>query len=393
MKELIKKILKEQYILTEIAGISQEVREWSKTLKKQIDNKVKEHDNQSNGDDEPVDGVDISHFEDMGGNEYSEGSYEGRSMITTLYRYFPKEKTQKLIDYLYQNIFTIDLTNLTVKTQYGELEDEYEGIIFDIVSELLEDRVTFFDVKTDNDLFIVNENGDRLEPIYGFYQTTPLPDLMINGKDFPEQYEKFKVDKWVFKNSCRIEYDHWNSCYDGETGEYVVYFNVPLRGLSMDMFVHEIKHAYDDWNRMKKDGKPIRDTKEIRDLYTKDFENLLLGGLTKYPQLSNVIRLYYLGSKLETPAYLENEFDSPGQYKQTAKKLMNFNLNTFFNSKDEPARGLVDEFNDILINYNIPLFRKFRDVRSFLLYTKKYFNKRGDEILKRINKSQYVNKK
>jgi hypothetical protein len=205
----------------------------------------------------------------------------------------------------------------------------------------------------------------------------------------------FWVDKWIFNDASRIEYDHYKSGYNKENGDYEVYFNVPIRGLSMGMFVHETKHAYDDWNRMKNGGKPIRDSWEIKNIYTKDFENLILGGAMKFPQLGGVVRMYYLGSKLETPAYLENEYDAPmaQTYRNTGKKLMNFSVDHFFNKKGKPAKGLEDEFVNILINYDIPFFRKFKDVRSFLTHTEKYFNKRGKDIVRRIDKTMYVHGK
>jgi hypothetical protein len=232
---------------------------------------------------------------------------------------------------------------------------------------------------------------------YGNWKPTPrakIDELIINGKDFPEAYKKFSVDKWIFRQANRIEYSHNESGYN-DKGEYVVVFNVPIRGLSMGMFVHETKHAYDDWNRIRHGGKPIKDSWEIRNIYTADFEKLILGGGMKYPQLGGVIRNYYLGSKLETPAYLENEYDNPQAqtYRDIGKKLMNFKKSIFFNKKGQPAKGLQAEFVDILINYDIPFFRKFKDVSNFLTYTEKYFNKRGRDIVKRVDKTMYIHGK
>lgn len=89
---------------------------------------------------------------------------------------------------------------------------------------------------------------------YGGYSYTPQPKIdkiEINGKDFPEAYKDFKVDKWVITSSGRIEYDHWKSGYDKD-GNYVVYLNMPMSSIGGSALVHEIKHAYDDWNRMSK---------------------------------------------------------------------------------------------------------------------------------------------
>lgn len=220
----------------------------------------------------------------------------------------------------------------------------------------------------------------------------PLKEIVVLGKKYPELYKKFSVDKWVFKDSGRIEYDHWHSGYDNE-GNYVVYFNVPIQGLSMNAFIHEIKHAYDDWNRMSHGGKPIRDTWEIKNIYTPDFEKLVLGGNSKYPQLGPLIRYFYLGSKLETPAYLENEYDTTAiNYEEVARKMKNFDPKNYFDKEGRPARGLEQEFLEMK-KLDIPVFKKYENVTDFLNWVKKYFNKRGEDIFRRIAKMKYVHGK
>jgi hypothetical protein len=229
----------------------------------------------------------------------------------------------------------------------------------------------------------------------GYYSYSPEPKIdkiEINGKDFPDAYEDFKVDKWVITPSNRIEYDHWKSGYD-ESGDYVVYLNMMLSSVGGSSLIHEVKHAYDDWNRMSRGAQPIRAGWEIKNIYTPDFERLVLGASAKLsPMLSPIIRYYYLGSKLETPAYLENEYDSSqfGSYRDTAKKMMNFKASNFLDKDGNPARGLQDSWTYLINNYDIPFFRKFKQVVDFLNYTEKHFNKRGRDILRRIDKMSYV---
>lgn len=228
------------------------------------------------------------------------------------------------------------------------------------------------------------------KPSYTSY--TPIQEVIVDGKKYPEEYKKFSVDKWVFKNSSRIEYDHRNSGYDNQ-GNYIVYFNVPIMSLTEGAFIHEIKHAYDDWNRMSHGGKPIRDTWEVKNIYTPDFEKLVLGGSSKYPQLGPLIRYFYLGSKLETPAYLENEYDGAGiNYLSTARYMRDFDTKRFFNKKGEPAQGLEQEFQEMK-KLDIPIFKKYKNVSDFLNYVKKYFNQRGEDIFKRIVKMKAVHGK
>lgn len=428
----LRKLIKQT--LNEVAGISFEVREWAQILSNEIDRLVKEADDAeaSNTKEEPVEEPKnhtttydeaesdyITHFEDLAGDAYDEAIVPGDELMydAETIKDFPQ-----ISNIIKGKIITVSVESWGYSvTVDGNFDDTtYGEVLEDMVADHASWGQTFYDSNTHNELMAVfdgdvdefdDEEEEMEQPAWGGrgswwsgkntysnWKPTPRADiqeLVINGKDFPEAYEKFSVDKWIFRQASRIEYSHNESGYNEETGDYEVIFNVPIRGLSMGMFVHETKHAYDDWNRMRHGGKPIRDSWEIKNIYTSDFEKLILGGAMKFPRLGGVIRMYYLGSKLETPAYLENEYDSPtaGQYKDTGKKLMNFSIDHFFNKKGEPAKGLQEEFVDILINYDIPFFRKFKDVRSFLEYTKKYFNKRGRDIVKRIDKTLYVHGK
>lgn len=422
----LKKVIKQT--LNEVAGISFEVREWAQILSNEIDRLVEEADDnvKSSTKDEPIkepktttysetESDYVTHFEDLGGKTYVVATVLGDELMydSETIKHLPeianiiKGKTIEM---------HIEDWGFSVKVN-GNFDDiKYLEVVEDMVADHASWGQPFYDSSTHNELTAVFEGDEEYDTILddeefdypksrndwwssiGNWKSTPRADikeLVIDGKKFPEAYKKFSVDKWIFRQASRIEYSHNESGYNEETGEYEVIFNVPIRGLSMSMFVHETKHAYDDWNRMRHGGKPIRDSWEIKNIYTADFEKLILGGAMKFPRLGGVIRMYYLGSKLETPAYLENEYDAPmaSQYKDTGKKLMNFSIDHFFNKKGDPIKGLTDEFVDILINYDIPFFRKFVDVRSFLEYTKKYFNKRGKDIVKRINKTLYVHGK
>jgi hypothetical protein len=419
----LRKVIKQT--LNEVAGISFEVRQWAQILSSEIDRLVSEADEaeaSKQGDTEPEkeepvyshattydesDSDFITHFEDLGGNAYDEVVVPGEELMydAETIKDFPeisnivKHKTIQVSveDWGYQ----VDFVE-------GGMDPQYEEVIEDMVLDHAQWGQTFYDYHSYNECMAVFE-GDGVEEetsepwwrtgssYWGSYKPTPraeINELVIDGKDFPEAYDKFSVDKWIFRQASRIEYDHYKSGYN-DNGEYEAIFNVPIRGLSMGMFVHEIKHAYDDWNRMRHGGKPIRDSWEIKNIYTKDFERMILGGASKFPQLGPIVRMYYLGSKLETPAYLENEYDSPTaqSYRTTAKKLMNFDMGRFFNKKGRPAKGLEEEFQTLTREYDIPYFRKFKDVRSFLGATQKYFNKRGRDIIKRIDKALYVHGK
>lgn len=222
-------------------------------------------------------------------------------------------------------------------------------------------------------------------------RTKTINDIThIYGKDYPEVYNNFKVDIWVITNSNRIEYDHYKSGYYGD--EYVVFLNIPLIKLVRDMLVHEIKHAYEDWNRIINGGKPMKDTWEIKNIYTKDFETLVLGKSVNYPRLGGLIKLYYLSSKLETPAYLENEYDNPNlaKYRDIGKTLRDYDTDRFYKRNRKLIRGLDSEFNDLIKDNDIPLFNKFKNVEEFIKYSKKRFNHRGRDIVKRVDRMVYT---
>tara|TARA_R110002153_G_scaffold262139_2_gene422867 strand:- start:546 stop:2135 length:1590 start_codon:yes stop_codon:yes gene_type:complete len=432
-------------IISEVAGISFEVRNWAKVIEKYVDDyvaKEKEklksqqpkeepksytpssyswsYNDDSPGDDDDEFQTDYTHFENLGGEKSDIAYIYGSELYINgdVLEEYPniKEKIQ-------DKLFKIELDGkgqLSVDTVESNFPNTFLYGILEIVQDHLLMGKDFHD-DTYNEVKAViggdnlgNDMSDYYDYMnednrwsnyggygggYGGYSYTPQPKIdkiEINGKDFPEEYKDFKVDKWVITSSGRIEYDHWKSGYD-KNGDYVVYLNMPMSSIGGSALVHEIKHAYDDWNRMSKGAPPIRDGWEIKNIYTPDFEKLVLGGGYKLsPMLNPIIRYYYLGSKLESPAYLENEYDNSGlggDYRGTAKKMMNFKASSFLNKNGEPAKGLQESWTKLITEYDIPFFRKFKNVVDFLNYTEKHFNKRGRNIMKRIDKMRYVHDK
>lgn len=438
-----KKVIKG--ILSEVAGISFEVRKWAQVIENYVKDYVaKEREKlkaqqpkvqpkqepKSGGpktyypwsfdnseDDEEIT-VDYTHFETHGGDMYESAKVYGYDLYIN-----PDilDEYPRIREIIQDKLFEIELDgkgSFTVDTVDSKFPDTYlHGIL-----EIIEDRMVmgesfytddyeevfaaiddetvsgYYDYMTEDNRWSGRGGYGSYGGYggYGGYSYTPQPKIdkiEIDGKDFPDAYEDFKVDKWVITSSSRIEYDHWKSGYN-EDGEYVVYLNMPMSSIGGSALVHEIKHAYDDWNRMSKGAPPIRAGWEIKNIYTPDFEKLVLGGSFKLsPMLHPIIRYYYLGSKLETPAYLENEYDNAsimGSYRDTAKKMMNFKASNFLNKRGEPAKGLQESWTKLITEYDIPFFRKFKNVVDFLNYTEKHFNKRGRDILRRIDKMRYV---
>jgi hypothetical protein len=370
----VRKTIKQ--VLKEAAGISFEVREWAKIIEAHVDQELKkfkasqpkqqQQPSRFGGwssygsveiDDEPV-VVGYTHFEDVASENLTDTAYiYGDDLNVTADALDECPGIEREVK---GKLFKVTLDgkgNIDVKPAKGSYITSYDFL--DCIEELVEDHMVtqqpFYD-ENYNYYYAVEGDEDGFEDdfSYGwedFYNRNnqggygrwsnwaPRPQLeqvTINGRDYPEAYENFKVDKWVINNSGRIEYDHRQSGYDDD-GNYVVVLNMPMSSIGGSVLVHEVKHAYDDWNRISKGYPSINDSWEVRNIYTPDFEKLILGGSFKLsPMLHPIIRYYYLGSKLESPAYLENVYDySPvaGDYREIAKKLMNFKASNFMNKK------------------------------------------------------------
>jgi len=380
------------FLINEVGGISFEVRKWSEMIEKYVSDILKKEREKNtptyNNSSYKSWGDEISHLEDSFGQKVEKAYLDGWDLST--YADFD----QPIKDYLFSvEIHNGEIYLDVVEGDESKLgEDDYNNI-WDIIDEYRFGESGLL-VDTDNNGVKVVYKDEET------YNTTPrftlptIDKIEIEGKDFPEAYENFKVDKWIINNSSRIEYDHWKSGYNKE-GEYVVYLNMPIYSVSGSALIHEIKHAFDDWNRMSRGAKPIRDSWEIKNIYTPDFEKLVLGGSNSFGnELSNIIKSYYMGSKLETPAYLENEYDYPTHknYRKVAKKMMNFKASDYLGNANF-TKYLQRNWSGLIDKYNIPFFRKFKNVEDFLKYTEKHFNKRGRDILRRIDKMFYLHGK
>jgi len=415
-----KKLIKN--LLSEVAGISFEVRTWAQIIETYVSDYIKKERDKMKveppvqpqqpksvswsapapEDDDYGYNFDYTHFEDDEGNIYEKANiYSDELHINSdVLEDYPGIKNA-----IASKLFTVTLDGegkFFVDSVGGSFPEAFRTGIEEIIADHMLLTEPFYTDDYTN-VYAVSEgleysyymgegDEDKYKSYYGgYYQQPKIDKIEINGQDFPQAYKNFSVDKWVITSSNRIEYDHWRSGYD-ESGQYVVYLNMPMSSIGGSALVHEIKHAYDDWNRMSKGGKPIRAGWEIKNIYTPDFEKLVLGGSFKLSaMLHPIIRYYYLGSKLESPAYLENEYDSnAGTYRDTAKKMMNFKASNFLDKKGNPAKGLQESWTELIKEYDTPFFRKFKNVVDFLRYTERHFNKRGRDIMKRIDKMRYV---
>ena len=340
-----------QRIIREAAGISFEVRRWADVIEKYVDDYVKKEKEKhqkenpqpqykpqsyswSYNDEDVFPNSD--YFVDTEGNKFYTAIVSGHELKANA---DVKEDFPGIEEAIKSVIIEVEFT------EKGTIEiSSWDGFDFpeqyrDGIEEMVEDHIlsdgSFYNEEYDL-VKVVSDDGSYYDDGWdyymkesysgwSYYQTPKIDKIEINGKDFPEEYKDFSVDKWVIHSSNRIEYDHRKSGYN-DKGEYVVHLNMPMSSIGGSALIHEIKHAFDDWNRMSKGAPPLRAGWEIKNIYTPDFEKLVLGGSYKLsPMLHPIIRYYYLGSKLETPAYLENEYDNSslgGNYRETAKKII-----------------------------------------------------------------------
>ena len=196
-----------------------------------------------------------------------------------------------------------------------------------------------------------------------------LNDLKINipGKSINNSNE-FTVDKWIIQHSQFNHYDHSNSGL--VEGKYTVYVYFDFYNLKLDAIVHEVKHAYVDWCIFKNKGRSIKETKEAKELYTKDFSRLISQEIHLFPNLQHILSLYYHSTKLEIPSFLENHFldDSYINYKTIAIDMINISIEKYKNKDSEKEYKLLK-------SYNIPAFNRYNDYEVFLKKTIKFFKK------------------
>jgi len=346
-------------ILKEVRGISFEVRAWANIIKDVIDSEYKKY----------------SDYNFMGDFDNGEGFDQTMNQLT-------------------------DKRELTVADLLAMNKDEIDNILAHIMDyhKLKYERV--INLKPNEAVSLYNQiidkdkiNKESEKPI------TKSTQIIINGRDYPEAFAKFSVDKWVISDKQPTEYDHVKSGYQ-DNGEYVVFINCGLNSASLFVLIHEIKHAYQDWQRMSKGKPPIRQSKEMQQLYTKDFEKFLLShqGGFHLKTLDSVIYAYYVSSDAEIAAYLEGAYDDlhgGSSYPQFAGKLRELgrNMANFKASQvdsDTPPKSLQKRWAKIIEDYNIPLFRKFKNVFDFLKYTERKFNKKGQYIVKKVDKLRTI---
>jgi hypothetical protein len=221
------------------------------------------------------------------------------------------------------------------------------------------------------------------------------PRLIVDGQDYPDQYEKFSVDYFV------IDFNDWTNGYLDESsgydkdGNYVVHIMVLNQFKNNDymktILTHELKHAYQDWQRQSKGYPGIGKAKESLDMYTGDFIKVVKDRIDVGSFYKKMLINYYLLSDLELNAFMENVYDNDviNDYKKMINRLKNTDIfkDAYYENQDE-----LESNWDKLHSLDLPFIKKHKNYTSFLSTSAKYFKKRSEEILRKLNKMEYVHR-
>jgi hypothetical protein len=220
-------------------------------------------------------------------------------------------------------------------------------------------------------------------------------DFTINGKDFPEAYEKFPVDKFKIKFTPIGAYSYDQNNSGLIVDDYVITLVVDpslINRIDISVVNHEMKHAYQDFKRYGNKSVPIKDSKFIKDMYTEDFEKFIIRFMQRRGEtdtLTTILYLYYILSNVEQDAYLENIYDEGpnpfkfgygGQIMGSIKLLDKLDIT-----------NLNEKTWEELKQSNIPFIKKFKSKEEFASYSERYLKKLAEKFKRKINKMKYLN--
>jgi hypothetical protein len=218
--------------------------------------------------------------------------------------------------------------------------------------------------------------------------------IIVDGQDHPKAFNGFPIDYIVIDFHDQMTgYITEYSGYDKD-GNYVVviYIQRDLVSGRSDYSLktalnHELKHAWEDYNRVSKGLPNLDNTKESKEFYNKDFISLL-SNYQVSGTIKEVLKYYYFLSKLEEGAYLENIYDNYRLHEQIVREIASKDFESLKDRFDVPVN-----WNLIVTNYDIPFLKKFKTPIDFIDYSGKELRSRALKMLKKINKMKYVHGK
>lgn len=218
--------------------------------------------------------------------------------------------------------------------------------------------------------------------------------LIIDGYDHSEAFDGFPIDYVVVDFYDRLTgYGQEHSGYDKD-GNYVVLLYVQPKlvsgqgGYSLQSALnHEMKHAWEDYNRLSKGLPSIEQTKESQELYNRDYILMLSDQNVRGP-IKEILKYYYYLSNLEKSAYLENVYDQNPAYERVVRDIASKDFESFKDRFDL-------DVNWHLMNtaYDIPFLKKFKSPREFIDYSAEELRSRALKMIKKMNKMKYIHGK
>lgn len=217
-------------------------------------------------------------------------------------------------------------------------------------------------------------------------------EVVINGRDDIELYEVFSVDYFIIEINEELlaggMYDESRSGFDADV--YCVYLIFPPKP-ELYALNHELRHAYEDYKRRIKDKPGLSKTKESYNLFSGDFTALMTGDIKgNYGFFPKVIQALYYTSKIEESAYGESMVDKKDYIYDRIKNIVKIDY-TDFRYYDQ--RVLERSWNNFRTDVNIPIIKKFKDYKSFLIWADKTIKHRGGKVLKKLLKLKYLRNK
>ena len=218
--------------------------------------------------------------------------------------------------------------------------------------------------------------------------------LIIDGYDHPEAFDGFPIDYVVIDFYDRLTgYGQEHSGYDKD-GNYVVLLYIQPKlvqgqgGYDLrSVLNHEMKHAWEDYNRLSKGLPSVEQTKESQELYNRDFILMLSDQNIRGP-IKEILKYYYYLSDLEKSAYLENVYDQNKVYERVLRDIAGKDFNEFKDRFDL-------DINWHLMNtaYDIPFLKKFKSPIDFIDYSAEELRSKALKMIKKVNKMKYIHKK
>lgn len=290
-----------------------------------------------------------------------------------------------------------DMKHNTPDPTYG---DKYEIMDIDDLMFLLDNNMvneSKKDKKTITEAAGISfESRKWGEIIYNEIMDNPNEKkrLIIDGYDHPEAFDGFPIDYVVIDFYDRLTgYGQEHSGYDKD-GNYVVLLYIQPKlvqgqgGYDLrSVLNHEMKHAWEDYNRLSKGLPSVEQTKESQELYNRDFILMLSDQNIRGP-IKEILKYYYYLSDLEKSAYLENVYDQNKVYERVLRDIAGKDFNEFKDRFDL-------DINWHLMNtaYDIPFLKKFKSPIDFIDYSAEELRSKALKMIKKVNKMKYIHKK